>query len=162
SHFAYPDGYAATLLGRWLDVPTTVTLRGTEVPISRTRMRRAMMLNGLRRADRVFSVADALRRHVMELGIEGHKVLVVGNGVDTEKFRPVPRAEARSELGIGADDKVLISVGGLVERKGMHRVIECLPELRTRYPGVKYLIAGGASAEGDWGEKLRRLVAELA
>ncbi len=30
AHFGYPDGYAASLLGRWLQLPVTVTLRGTE------------------------------------------------------------------------------------------------------------------------------------
>ena len=29
AHFGYPDGYAATLLGRWVDCPVTITLRGT-------------------------------------------------------------------------------------------------------------------------------------
>jgi teichuronic acid biosynthesis glycosyltransferase TuaC len=56
---------------------------------------------------------------------------------------------------------VLISVGGLVERKGFHRVIECLPSLRERFPGLQYLVVGGASAEGDWGARLRELVTYL-
>src|ERR1700730_10216993 len=30
AHFAYPSGYAATLLGKWFKVPVTITLRGTE------------------------------------------------------------------------------------------------------------------------------------
>lgn len=36
AHFAYPDGYAASLLGRWLTVPFTVTMRGTSLGTSRT------------------------------------------------------------------------------------------------------------------------------
>jgi teichuronic acid biosynthesis glycosyltransferase TuaC len=74
SHFAYPDGYAATLIGRWLDLPVTITLRGTEVPISRTRVRRRMMLTALKRAHLVFSVADALKRHVVSLGADPDKI----------------------------------------------------------------------------------------
>ena len=35
------------------------------------------------------------------------------------------------------------------ERKGFHRVIELLPALRRRIPGLVYLVVGGASAEGD-------------
>lgn len=161
SHFAYPDGYAASLLGRWLGVPVTVTLRGTEVPISRTRIRGRMMVAGLKRVARIFSVADALKRHVAGLGVDAAKILVVGNGVDTEKFHAVPRLEARRELGIAPDAQVLISVGGLVERKGMHRVIECLPELKQHFPRLLYLIAGGSGAEGDWGHRLKRQVSEL-
>src|SRR5574340_1725259 len=35
AHFTFPDGEAATRLGRWLGLPVTITLRGTEVPHSR-------------------------------------------------------------------------------------------------------------------------------
>jgi len=49
----------------------------------------------------------------------------------------------------------------LVERKGFHRVIECLPALRRRYPELCYLIVGGPSPEGDWSGRLREQVAAL-
>lgn len=160
AHFAYPDGHAATLLGRWLSVPVSITLRGTEVPLSRTRWRRDLMARGLRDADHVFSVSDSLRRHVGQLGIDPARVEVVGNGVDNDRFHPVPRDEARKALDLPAAAPVLISVGGLVERKGFHRVIECLPALRDAYPGLQYLIVGGPGPEGDWSERLRALVAE--
>ena len=68
---------------------------------------------------------------------------VVGNGVDIERFAPRDRALSRAPLGIAPDAPVLVSVGGLVERKGFHRVIECLPDLRARHPGLVYLVVGG-------------------
>lgn len=161
AHFAYPDGYAASLLGLWLRVPVTITLRGTEVPVSRSSSKRRLMMHAIRRAKRVFSVAQALKDHVVNLGAEPDKITVVGNGVDAEKFHPVSQSQARQSLGLPSGAPILISVGGLVERKGYHRVIECLPLLRDQYPGLKYLIVGGASAEGDWGERLRALVTGL-
>ncbi|WP_189836330.1 glycosyltransferase [Sulfuriferula multivorans] len=161
AHFAYPDGYAATLLGKWLDVPVTITLRGTEVPHSRNAKLRPLLVRALTRAARVFSVSDSLRRHAIDLGIAGDKIRVVGNGVDNDKFHPVARSEARTQLGIAADAPVLISVGGLVERKGFHRVLACLPELKLRFPGLVYLIVGGAGAEGDMRAELEQQVAAL-
>jgi len=161
AHFAYPDGYAATLLGRWFGVPVTVTLRGTEVPQSRVPVLRRRITQALACANRVFSVSESLRRHVVDLGIDPAKVRVVGNGVDVEKFHAMPRAEARHALGIPQDVPVLVSVGGLTERKGFHRVIELLPILRQAFPRLQYLVVGGGSAEGDWGERLRRQVVEL-
>lgn len=161
AHFAYPDGYAATLLGKWLNVPVTITLRGTEVPHAKNAKLRPLLVRALSRAARVFSVSDSLRRHAIDLGIPADKIRVVGNGVDSVKFHRVDRAEARAQLGIGTDAPVLISVGGLVERKGFHRVIECLPELKTRYPGLVYLIVGGASAEGDMRAQLEQQAAAL-
>ncbi|MGO8754193.1 MAG: glycosyltransferase [Gallionellaceae bacterium] len=161
SHFAYPDGYAATRLGKWLGVPVTITLRGTEARHSNNPRLLPLLMRALHSSARVFSVSDSLRRRAMSLGIPESKMRVVGNGVDTARFHPVPRSDARSRLGIDVDAPVLISIGGLVERKGFHRVIECLPELRTRFPKLVYLIVGGACAEGNMRPQLEQQVAAL-
>lgn len=161
AHFAYPDGYAATLLGRWLRVPVTITLRGTEVTHSRDARLRQRMVVALGRAKRIFSVSDSLKRHVASLGVASDNIVVIGNGVDTEKFHPVSRRAARDQLGLPQEAPVLISIGALVERKGFHRVIECLPALRQRFANLRYLVVGGGSPEGDWGPLLRERVVEL-
>ena len=80
AHFAYPDGYAATLLGKWLKLPVTITLRGTEVPLSRYPARRRRMLTALRRASAVIAVADSLRQIVPPMGLPGARVRDNGNG----------------------------------------------------------------------------------
>jgi glycosyltransferase involved in cell wall biosynthesis len=95
------------------------------------------------------------------LGADAAKFQVVGNGVDVQKFRREDRGAARSRLGLPEEATVLVSVGSLVERKGFHRVIECLPELLRTWPGLRYLIVGGAGREGDIGASLKRQVAEL-
>ncbi len=128
AHFAYPDGYAATLLGLSFKVPVAITLRGTEVPLSKMPERKKRMLTALKRAACVFSVADSLKQHMASIGADPGKILVVGNGVDSEKFYPLEKAAARKSLAIPSDARVLVSVGGLVERKGFHRFLEVLPE----------------------------------
>jgi len=161
AHFAYPDGYAAVKLGRWLNVPVTITLRGTETrhaldPVLGPRVKQALMS-----AARVFSVAESLKRVAVTLGVPAEHIEVVGNGVDSKTFHPVPKAEAREDLKLPEDAPVLISVGGLVERKGFHRVIELMPELRRRWPRLVYLIVGGASAEGNNRAELEAQVGQL-
>ncbi len=161
AHFAYPDGYAAGLLGRWLEVPVTITLRGTEQrhvndPVLRLRLR-----NALQRADRVFAVSESLRQTALALGIDPRKTEVVGNGVDINRFQPILKQPARAALGLKPNVPVLISIGGLVERKGFHRVLECLPELRKNFPELQYLIVGGPSTEGDWTDRLKVLAHSL-
>lgn len=161
AHFAYPEGYAATLLGRWFGLPVTITLRGTEVPLARDPARCRRMLRALAAATRIFSVSDSLKRHVVGLGADADNIRVVGNGVDCHKFFPIDRRQARAALGLPAEAKVLVSVGGLVERKGFHRVIELLPELLQRFPDLHYLVIGGACAEGDLTQFLHEMVARL-
>jgi len=161
AHFTYPDGYAATLLGRWLRMPVTITLRGTEVPQSKRDRLRPLLVRALQRANRLFSVSESLRQHAIALGAKPEKVRVVGNGVDTGKFHPLDRNEARRRYGIPGNAEVIISVGALVERKGFHRVIELLPGLLESNPKLHYLIVGGPGPEGDWRTELEQQVESL-
>ena len=161
AHFGYPDGDAATRLGRWLGLPVTLTLRGTEVPHSHNPALRRQLVRALGAAARVFSVSDSLRRLALELGVAAEKTEVVGNGVDVARFYPVDRATARSRYDIPENAQVLISVGALVERKGMHRVIDCLPAMIQGRPTLHYAIVGGGSPEGDMRAELDAQVAQL-
>ena len=161
AHFAYPDGEAATRLGRWLGLAVTVTLRGTEVPHSKNPALRPRLARVLKDASRVFSVSASLRRLAIELGAAAENTEVVGNGVDIKRFHPVDRAAARQKYGLPLDAKILVSVGALVERKGMNRVIEVIPALLKHHPDLHYLIVGGASPEGDNRAELDALVARL-
>jgi glycosyltransferase involved in cell wall biosynthesis len=161
SHFAYPDGYAASLLGKWLRLPFTVTLRGTEARLARQSVFRKHITSALQSATIVFSVSDSLRQIALTLGIPESKTQVVGNGIDTTKFYAIDKLSARTKFGLPANARVLVSVGGLVERKGFHRVINCLPKLIQEFPTLHYLIVGGPSPEGDMGSQLRAQVTEL-
>ena len=89
------------------------------------------------------------------------RVQVIGNGVDLTKFTAVPRMDARRQLGLPDDAEVLVSVGTLVERKGFHRVIECLPKLLPAHPRLHFVVVGGAGPEGDMAAKLQKLVRTL-
>lgn len=161
AHFAHPDGEAGVCLGRWLGLPVTVTLRGTEVPHSRDVRLRKRIVRTLRRVDRVFAVSNSLRQLALSLGAPADKIEVVSNGIDVTRFQAEDKAEARHRLGLPDDARVVISVGALVERKGMHRVIECLPDLIEKYPNLHYLVAGGPSPEGDIGERLKSVAVSL-
>ena len=161
AHFGYPDGAAAVYLGRWLKLPVTITLRGTEVPHSRQPRLRQRLSKALRNADRVFSVSDSLRKLALSLGVAPDKTQVVGNGVDLTRFEPMDRTAARQQLGLPEHAQILISVGALVERKGMHRVIACLPDLLKLHPDLHYVVVGAAGPEGDMRAELDAQVARL-
>lgn len=160
AHFAYPDGYAAARLGQWLKLPVTITIRGTEPRLVRRRWGRRAVLRALSCASRVFSVSNSLRQEMVAAGSQASGIRVVPNGVDMRRFACRDQAQARQRLGLPLKSQILITVGGLVERKGQHRVIECLPGLLQQFPQLHYLIVGGASPEGDWERRLRALVGE--
>ena len=71
---------------------------------------------------------------------------VIYNGVDLERFTPDNknryREATRRELGLSADDFVLLFLGTNYGRKGLDRLILALPEIVKIYPEVKVLVVG--------------------
>ena len=161
AHFGYPDGAAAVRLGQWLGVPVCITVRGTESRHAADARLRPALTRALLGADQLFAVSDSLRRLALSLGVAPDKIKVVGNGVDLQRFRRQDPLACRTRLGLDLAAPVLVTVGGLVERKGFHRVMSCMPELLKRHPGLIYLVVGGASPEGDWTQKLNDLARQL-
>jgi glycosyltransferase involved in cell wall biosynthesis len=159
AHFAYPDGFAAVLLGKLFRTPVVITLHGTIRVHSRHRVRRALVVYCLRWADNILAVSEWIKAQAVSLGIPPERIQVVRNGVDIERFRPRPKAEARAELGLPADRRILLSVAHLVELKGFHRVIDLLPSLLEQFPGLLYVIVGGPIYGASYERRLRELVA---
>jgi glycosyltransferase involved in cell wall biosynthesis len=143
AHFGYPDGVAAALLGRALGCPVVMTLRGNEVELESSLLRRAQLRWALQ-TTRVITVSEHLRQLATKLGVPRERVRVIANGVDAGLFRPRDQHAARARLGLPAQRPVLISVGGFVERKGHERVLDLLPELQRSLPGLLYIVMGTA------------------
>ena len=73
------------------------------------------------------------------------KVVFIPNGVDAEKLRPTKSvSQMKDKLKI-KNQKVLLSVCGLAERKGLDRVIKALSNVVKKEPNIVYLIVGNGS-----------------
>ncbi len=161
SHFVYPDGFGAVLLGRLLKTPVTITVRGTIKKLLKYPLIKAQIKYALRKSVKVFTVCNDLKKTVTTLEIPEEKIIVVPNGVDIEQFKPVEKVKLRKELGLPEDRKIMISVGGLVERKGFHRIVSALSSIKKVIPNVMYLIVGGSSLEGNYEPVLRKMIEKL-
>jgi teichuronic acid biosynthesis glycosyltransferase TuaC len=151
AHYVYPDGVAASWLGRRFGLPVVITARGTDVNlIPRYAVPRRLIQGAIRDAAALIAVSASLKQALVELGAPDAKVTVLRNGVETSLFRPpADRPAARAALGLSGP--TLISVGGLIERKGHHRTIEAMRQL----PGFTLLIVG----EGPERARLSALIA---
>jgi glycosyltransferase involved in cell wall biosynthesis len=171
AHYAWPDGVAAWRLRSDLArslrrrLPLVVTARGTDLNLSARQPVVAKQLGvALADADHVICVAEALRRVALELGVPADDVTTLRNGVDTTRFTPGSRAEARAGLGLPRDGQVLLCVGHLIERKGQHLLLSAYARLwapsgqaRFGSPGPELLLVGGGAAEA----RLRAQAARL-
>jgi teichuronic acid biosynthesis glycosyltransferase TuaC len=162
AHFAYPDGFAAVLLGRWFRRPVCITLRGTIEQWSRRPVGRFLCNWAIRGADRVIAVAESLAERARQGGVPPHRVTTIANGVDIERFQDRPMAAVRDALRLPATGRLIVSVGHISPRKGFQRVIRSLPRVLLSHPEARLVIVGGKGAEEDNSAELRTLVERLA
>lgn len=150
AHYLYPDGVAAVWLGQALGLPVCLTARGSDVTqLPDFPAPRRMIEAAIAAADGLVAVSEALRERLIALGAAPGKTVALRNGIDTQMFRPQDREAARAALGLTGP--VLISVGGLVERKRHHLTIEAM----TKLPDCSLSIVGE-------GPERARLEAQIA
>lgn len=158
AHYIYPDGFAAVLLGQSLKKPVVLSARGSDINhFSKLPMIVPMLRFALRKADHIIAVCNALRDEMVRLGVSIDKIAVISNGVNLDTFAPEDRLLARKRLGIRADEKILLSIGWLIPRKGFHLILEAMPTLLRQHPDLTLYIIG----EGPCRKDLEGLISGL-
>ncbi len=136
--------------------------------------------------DATVCVSERVKADYLEAtGLSDEKVMVIYNGVDTERFRPSsqagkpaphgqlptangqpirqarkptphgragkpgPHCELRRELGIGEDERVLISAGRLIPQKSPDLLIAAFKIVHKSLPDTRLLVLGTGELRDD-------------
>jgi glycosyltransferase involved in cell wall biosynthesis len=96
----------------------------------------------LEQADLLLAKSDALRRELARFGDFAAKTETVRWGIDVERFRREPGSggAARARLGLGSQDRVVLSPRLLRPLYNVHLLIEALPALLARVPAAVLLL----------------------
>ena len=85
------------------------------------------------------------------LGVPRDKLVLLGNGVDLQRFRPETnehsRREVRADLGVYDDSVVVGMVGRLVWGKGFSELFAAAESISERRPGVVFVVVGGSDPD---------------
>ena len=158
THYVFPDGLAAMLIGKSLRIPVVVSARGTDIHTfpSFTTIRPQICWT-LRQAASVIAVSDSLAGTMLNLvpGLRG--VDVIGNGVDSTRFFPGDRSSARRRLGFNPEQRLILCVAALRHVKGPDLLVRAVASLKNTIPGCKLQFIGAGSELAD----LRRLAVQL-
>jgi glycosyltransferase involved in cell wall biosynthesis len=83
-----------------------------------------------------------LRRDVIkEYRIPEKKIVVIYDGIDINRFKPINIDIFKNNLGIEKSEKIIVSAGRIEKQKGYHLIIEVLPDL-LKYINIKLIIVG--------------------
>ena len=96
-----------------------------------------------RHADQAIACSRTIRNKYSDRGIVA---VAIRNGVDASTYQPPnpeERRQIRNELGIKPDETVVISVGGLIERKNPLTVIEGFKNSKVSSSGKLLMLGDG-------------------
>ncbi|WP_133249843.1 glycosyltransferase [Brachybacterium endophyticum] len=99
-------------------------------------------------ATSVFAITEALRGEMIDRGVDGDKIRVVPNGVDTTRFTPMARdTELAAKLGVSGK-AVIGYVGSILDYEGIELLLEAAQQLNRSREDFHVLIVGdGAELE---------------
>ncbi len=147
SSWAYPEGSAGTRIAGKLGIPAFVKVHGSDINVI---ARQASIRNQIRawgkQVKGVASVSAALKKKMEAIGVPRQKIHVIYNGIDHQRFHPLPRKQARASLGIG-DARLMLYVGNLKREKGCIDLVEAFIRLAPQHPDLKLFVAGSGAME---------------
>ncbi|KKS12999.1 MAG: Glycosyl transferase group 1 [Candidatus Magasanikbacteria bacterium GW2011_GWA2_41_55] len=156
-----PVGYIALWFKKRKKIPYAVFTHGMDILVpQKLRRKRYLLKKILFNSELVVANSQFTRGELIKLGVEDSKIVVVYpcpmpyhrmsensyceersdeailNIDEIDACLPAGRRLARN------DNKIILSVGRLVKRKGFDKVIEVMPRLLKRVPDLKYMIIG--------------------
>lgn len=99
------------------------------------------------RAGAVWAVTEGIRRVLIQRGLSPERVFLVTNGVDTTVFRPLPKAQACTELGWDNRFTVLYAgTHGLAQ--GLTTILDAAEQMKDDH-GIYFIFAGDGATKTD-------------
>lgn len=154
---ALPEGLAGWLVARLRGIPLVVYAHGEELTGWVQGAKYKAMRFALRHANSVVANSEFTREQLLGMGVNPNKITVINPGVDIDRFHPgYPTEDLRKSIGLEQSQKLILSVGRLMRRKGFDRVIAALPRILEKGIDVHYGIIG----IGDEAPYLQQIVQE--
>lgn len=141
-------------------IPVTVTVYGLDL-IFPNKIYQFIIPKCLKRLDKIICISQETKNECIKRGIKPESCIVIPVGLET--FHQVQNVDKRMLMedlihkNIN-NKKILLSVGRLIERKGIPYFLKNIfPLIREEYPEIIYLIVGS----GKLGNQIKFMIAEL-
>jgi glycosyltransferase involved in cell wall biosynthesis len=148
--WAIPQGIVGVISKKITRKPLLTRIFPVELALAKSKYKfcQPLLRAVIAESDVVIPNSDYTSRRLLGLDCSPKKVKVIPPGVDFKKFgQNIVSPELPQRYGIKKGDKVVLSVGRLVERKGFRYLIRAMRHLQSSSPSVKLLIVGSGPME---------------
>ena len=104
----------------------------------------------IEQVDAIIASTESERMQLKDMyHVPDKKIVIIPPGVDTTRFYPIDKSEAREAIGIPEEDRMVLFVGRIEPLKGIDTLIEAMAKLKMkchRCPHYLVIIGGDADA----------------
>lgn len=148
--WAIPQGIVGVLAKKMMRRPLLTRIFPVELALSESEYKFCLPLLRVVIAQSDVAIPNSAYTHqrLVEFGCGAKKTEVIPPGVDFKKFGWNEAFQNPfQKYGIEEGDRIILSVGRLVERKGFEYLIGAMASLQNDFPSVKLLIVGHGPRE---------------
>lgn len=149
-HYAVPHAICAAL-GKDMvnsDIGMITTLHGTDVTIlGQDPALRNTVRYGIQKSTCTTAVSASLREETLATIQPDREILTIYNFIDEEKYQPVDPGNLKEELGIQADEKVIIHISNFRSVKRVQDIIASFAKIAKMTKAKLLLVGEGPKKE---------------
>ena len=112
----------------------------------------------------VHALSTSVKEDLIKLGLEPSKIQVIPNGFAKPDIQPPTKRkdELLRKLDLPSDSKLVVTVGSVSFRKGIHRILGAARQTKLLNPQVKFLIIGSMNhfLERAYSNSLKEKIAD--
>lgn len=146
AHWSIPQGFLAAVYKKYFNknIKIIVDAHGADIlgddySIAAKIMKRIVVFT-MNNCNELVTGSTFIRDIMRELDFKGD-IHVFSMGVDTDYFAPNKRDEGLL-VQYNIIGPMIVFVGSIIERKGVHYLIECIPTVVKRFPEAKFILIG--------------------
>ena len=108
--------------------------------------------------DKIITVSDAIRRVLIEDGVDPGIIMTIRSGFVQEEFETEKNGiDIRKQFGIQNDAVVIITVAALAAHKAHIDLLKAAKNVVNKHPEVKFILAGEGEMRKDIEKNIRNL-----
>ncbi len=118
--------------------------------------RRRAIYRVLNETDAVVAVSEDLRQKIISNGVDQQKVHLVRRGIDTDRFHPGDRQDARRRLDLPTDLPIFLWVGRMETVKGLPVLLDALERLQRESMDIQTMLVGAGTEAASTSAEIQR------
>lgn len=108
--------------------------------------------------DGLLPVSTYLKKHLIDLGVDENKIVVLPNAADPNKFKIMQQGSSELKTKINVNgNKIIGFVGGFYPWHGLDFLIDCFARLKKEIPDVCLLLIGDGPVKAELIKKVANL-----